>query len=169
MAFLENPAEWILGFVLIFSSLGVILAKKPVHSSLCFLLTLMTLATLYLQLSAEFIAIMQVLVYAGAILVLFMFVMMLFQDADHEIKRTPSQSFPFFLFISGAVFILGFIYLGKNLLDLKFDHRDLPAGFGTVESLGKALYLDFFFPFEAVVLIFIVAIVGALYTAKKVK
>ena len=59
--------DYILGAILILSSLGVILLRKPVHASLSFLLTLLALAALYLQLSAEFIAVMQVLVYAGGI------------------------------------------------------------------------------------------------------
>ena len=77
----------VLGFLLVLASLGVILCKKPVHSCLSFLLTLLLLAGLYLNLQAPFISAMQILVYAGAILVIFMFVIVLFQDAYLAIEE----------------------------------------------------------------------------------
>ncbi len=161
--------QWILGCLLILSSLGVILAKKPVHASLSFLLTLLTLATLYLQFSAQFIAVMQILVYAGAILVIFMFVIILFQDAYQQIAKYESQSFPLFLFAAASAFLLVLIFFAKQVIGFTAPKRELPEGFGTVQALGQALYVDFFFPFEAVILIFLVAVIGALYIGKKVK
>lgn len=163
-----NLLEWILGAVLILSSLGVILIKKPVHASLSFLLTLMTLATLYLELSAEFIGVMQVLVYAGAILVIFMFVVVLFQDAYQHIERYEAKSSPALLFAAAATFLVMFGLLGRQLAGIVSSKKPLPENFGSVEALGEALYVDFFFPFEAVVLIFLVAVVGALYIGRKV-
>ena len=167
MTAFATPAQWILGIILIFSSLGVIMAPKPVQSSLSFLLTLITLAALYLQLSAQFIAVMQVLVYAGAILVLFMFVIILFQDAHQQINKFKARSAPFFLFIAASSFILMLSLFGSRLFNFKQAQPAASSGFGTVESLGKALYTDFFFPFEAVVLLFLIAVVGALYIGKK--
>ena len=163
----ETPIQWILGIILILSSLGVILVKKPVHASLSFMLSLLTLAALYLQLSAEFIAVMQVLIYAGAILVIFMFVIVLFQDAHEQIAQYEAKSFPPLLATAAAAFVLALIFFGKRLLDLSPSTTPLPEGFGTVQALGKALYLDFFFPFEAVILLFLIAIVGALYVGRR--
>jgi NADH-quinone oxidoreductase subunit J len=160
-------AQWILGSLLILSSLGVLFAKKPVHSALSFLFALLMLASLYLQLSAEFIAVMQILVYAGAIMVIFMFVVVLFQDAHAQISKYHAQSLPLLLYGTAAAFLIVFTFLGMRLFDL------LPAtvtpvkGFGTAESLGLLLYIDFFFPFEAVILIFLVSVIGALYIGKK--
>lgn len=164
-----HTVQWILGIILVLSSLGVVLARKPVHSSLAFLLTLLTLATLYLQLSAQFIAVMQVLVYAGAILVLFMFVIVLFQDAYQQISQVaPKSSLPF-LFIAAGAFLLTLIFLGMQFVGLKPSVEKLPDGYGTVQSLGEALYINFFFPFEAVILLFLIAVIGSLYIAKKVR
>lgn len=160
-------AQWILGCILIFASLGVVLAKKPVHASLSFLVALLMLAALYLQLSAQFIAVMQVLVYAGAILVIFMFVIVLFQDAHQQIQRFEPQSSPILLVSAAGAFVLALVFLGKQLIHLPMSTKELPEGFGTVQSIGQALYIDFFFPFEAVILLFLVAVVGALYIARK--
>lgn len=169
MDLFTSPVELILGLVLILSSLGVVFSKKPIHSALSFLLALLTLATLYLQLSAEFVAVMQILVYAGAILVLFMFMMILFQDAMIEIDSTEQKSFTPLIWISVALFIIAFGYLMTKLYGLNINPAKQDNSFGTVESLGRALYIDFFFPFEAIILLFLVAIVGSLYTAKKEK
>lgn len=169
MSSFENPVFWVLGILLVIASIGVIVAKKPVHSSLSFLLTLLLLASLYLQLSADFIAVMQVLVYAGAILVIFMFVIVLFQDAYLKISKFPARSMPALLFAAGSATLLALIFMGKSFIGLSPPHTEtLPKGFGSVEVLGKALYVDFFFPFEAVVLLFLVAVVGALYIGRKV-
>jgi NADH-quinone oxidoreductase subunit J len=160
-------AMWIIGFLVILSSLGVILAKKPVHSGLSFLLMLFALSTLYLELSAQFIAVMQILVYAGAILVIFMFVIVLFQDAHDEIAVTKAGSWKPLLWGAAASIALVFVFWGFQLIHIISRKGDLPNDFGRVQPLGRALYLDFFFPFEAVILIFLVAIVGSLYMGKK--
>jgi NADH-quinone oxidoreductase subunit J len=169
MSLFANTSQLIIGIILILSSLGVILARKPVHASLSFLLTLMALAALYLQLSASFIAIMQILVYAGAILVIFMYVIVLFQDAHEQIADAKPESAPFLLYLAAAGFVLTLVFLGKQLLHLKPATENLAEDFGSVQAIGKALYVDFFFPFEAVILLFLIAVVGALYVAKKEK
>lgn len=173
MDFSLSTFEWIIGAVLIFSALGILLAKKPVHACLSFLLTLLALASLYLQLSAEFIAMMQILVYAGAILVIFMIVMVLFQDAHHQLAKFKAQSNPPLIIAAGIGLPITFFFLGKYIYHIgtqrySIPGQHLPTDFGTVQSLGQALYIDFFFPFEAIILLFLVAIIGSLYVAKKV-
>lgn len=163
----SNFVEWTLGIILILSALGVIVARQPVHAALSFLLTLLTLAALYLQLSASFIAVMQVIAYAGAILVLFMFVIMLFQDAYQNISEVKSQSMPLLLWIAGSAFLMALIYLATKLTGLTTASENVPADYGTVEAIGKALYIQFFFPFEAVILLFLISVVGSLYIARK--
>ena len=167
MTLFGNTTQWILGFILILSSLGVILASKPVHASLSFLMTLLALAALYLELSAQFIAAMQILVYAGAILVIFMFVIVLFQDAHAQLSSYLPESSSLLLTLAGIAFLGTAGFLGYQLAYSTPFNPNIPAGFGTVQALGKALYLDFFFPFEAVILLFLVAVVGALYMGKK--
>lgn len=162
-------SQWILGLVLILSSLGIILAKKPVHACLSFLMTLLTLAALYLQLSAQFIAVMQVLVYAGAILVIFMFVIVLFQDAHHQIEKFKAKSSMFLLTFAGAAFLISLIALATQFVGFSSPKTPITDDFGTAQMLGHVLYIDFFFPFEAVILIFLVAVVGSLYIGKKVQ
>lgn len=162
-------AQWLIGVVLIFSSLGVILARKPVHASLYFLLSLLALAALYLQLSAQFIAVMQVIVYAGAILVLFVFVIVLFQDAYLQINKYKPQSSNILLIAAATAFVVSLVCLGWRIMGITPRQNGLPEGYGTVESLGKALYIDYFFPFEAIIFLFLIALVGALYIGKRIR
>lgn len=166
MSFYENITQWVLCFLLVLSSLGVITTRNPVHSALFFLFGLILLGALYLQLAAQFIAVMQILVYAGAILVIFMFVIILFQDAYKKIGKNKAQSFLPLLVFAGAALIISVLVLGLKLLNFP-EPNQLPQGFGTAEAIGKALYVDFFFPFEAITLLFLVAVVGALYIVKK--
>ncbi len=106
--------QGVLGLLLLVSSLGVLVLPKPVHASLSFLVSLLMLAVFYLELSAQFIAVMQVLVYAGAILVIFMFVIILFQDAHEQIAKYEAKSAPFILCIAGALFYCPFCILENN-------------------------------------------------------
>lgn len=159
--------QWILGVLLILSAMGVVLFRKPIYASLSFLVSLILLAAFYFQLSAEFIAVMQILVYAGAILVIFVFVIVLFQDAHQQLARFEPKSQPQFLALAGIAFVGALAFFGAQLIHLTHFHKKIPEGFGTANAIGQALYLDFFFPFEAVILLFLVAIIGALYIAKK--
>lgn len=166
---LASLTEWVLGSILVLSSLGIIATRKPVYSSLSFLITLLALAALYLELSAQFIAVMQVLVYAGAILVIFMFVIVLFQDAHEQIEEFKPKSAKALLIFAASTFIIACLFLGIQWLNLPAAQEKLEVGYGDVRLLGLALYEDFFFPFEAVILLFLIAIIGSLYTARKVK
>jgi NADH-quinone oxidoreductase subunit J len=159
----------VLALVLTISSLGVILLKNPVHASLSFLLTLLALAFAYFELSAEFIAAMQILVYAGAILVIFIFVIVLFQDAYQEIEAFKSKTKPAFLFMAAAAFLLSFTFIIRGLIAHPLTMQERPEGFGSVQSLGQSLYIDYFFPFEAVILIFLIALVGVVYIGKRIR
>ncbi len=160
----------LLASIVVLSSLAVILAKKPVYSCLSFLVTLITLALFYQQLNAPFISAMQVLVYAGAILVIFMFVIILFQDANAQISLIQPKSSPALIygtvFLSTALIIFFLYKLTHLALAIP---TPVPEEYGTIQTLGKALYIDFFFPFEAVIVLFLVAIVGAIYIGKKEK
>lgn len=162
-------AEYILGLVIVMGALGVILCKKPVHSCLSFLITLIGLAGIYLQLQAPFISAMQILIYAGAILVIFMFVIVLFQDAYLVINEVRAKSRPLVLAFAALAFIITLAQLASRLTNQSFENQTLPADYGSVQALGRAIYIDFFFPFEAVGLLFLVAIIGALYIGKKVR
>ncbi len=161
--------QWIMGIILVLSSIGVLVSKRPIYASLSFLLSLIVLATIYSELSAEFTAVMQILVYAGAILVIFVFVIVLFQDAHLKIGEYESKNNPLLLALAIGTFLMTLIFFAKRFIEHVPKKAELVEEFGSAQGLGQALYLDFFFPFEAVIVLFLVAIVGSLYIAKKDK
>lgn len=163
---METIFQWTVSLLLIMSALGVILCQRPIVASLSFLFTLILLAAFYLELSAEFIAIMQVLVYAGAILVIFVFVMVLFQDAHEQLATLKPRSRPQLIAFAAALFGAAFVFLGTKLTHLTSNDKEVPLEYGKVKEIGRALYYDFFFPFEAVILLFLIAVIGSLYLAK---
>lgn len=162
-----NIAQWILGAILILSSIGVIIARRPIYASLSFLLSLIALASIYSGLSADFTAVMQILVYAGAILVIFVFVIVLFQDAHFKIGQYEPKSKPLLLGAAIVAFVLALLFFARHFIYHLPARSELKEGFGSAQGLGQALYLDFFFPFEAIIVLFLIAIVGSLYIAKR--
>lgn len=168
-AHIGGIVEWGLGVLLIAFAVSVLQARRPIHASLAFLGTLMVLAVLYLNLAAEFIAVMQVLIYAGAILVLFVFVMMLFQGSLQQPEEGESEELPerqWWLFAAVAFTVVFLVIIAGLMHGLPIVSKSNKT-WASVEELGKTLCLECFFPFEVTIFLFLVAVVGALYTAKK--
>lgn len=154
--------------VIVFLSLLVVTRKNPVHSVMWMLLLFFHIAGLYLFLNAEFIAAIQVIVYAGAILVLFLFVVLLLNLKEELKIKMFIGSWPAAFAIASAIFVIVSITLNSMVL--------APAGKYTVafiqqethtKALGKLLYTEFLFPFEIASLILLVAVIGSIVLAKR--
>ncbi len=164
----------IFGAIAIAAGLGVILSRKPVYSALFLLLNFGSLAALYIMLQAQFLAAVQVIVYAGAIVVLFLFVMMLvgggeIRDASSAAttgKREPSWTRIAALVLAG-VLVAGLGY-GIVTGTLNGAHGSVEAfGQGSVQAIGQALYTTYLFPFELTSVLLLVGIIGAVVLARK--
>ncbi len=171
-------AFYVLAVATIASALGVIIFRNAVHSALSLILTLIFLALFYLQLGALFIAIVQILIYAGAIMVLFLFVVtMLAPDGEDTETR---DRIPWQRVIGG---ILGLSLVGA-LSYLLFTGTTVTAttkaassnslqrainapGSGNIEAFGQALFHGFAFPFEVTSLLIVVAILGAMVFGRR--
>jgi NADH-quinone oxidoreductase subunit J len=158
---------WVLSLIGIASGIGLITNRNPLYSVLFAVLNFFCIAGLYLSLQAEFLAIVQIIVYAGAIMVLFLFVVMLLNLED---EKKPEKSWDV---LRGMTFILGlaffaelviifqsFVSTGGKALSATFD-------FGTVEKVGWVLMNDYLFPFEMVSVVLLAALMGAMVIAKK--
>jgi NADH-quinone oxidoreductase subunit J len=151
----------------VFSAILVIAARNPINSAMALVATFLFLAAIYAQLLAHTIAILQVLVYAGAIMVLFLFVIMLLSlthDGDITPRLTIHQ-------VVGGAAALGVLAgLGFALFrwhePLGMRGRESLSRFGTLEQVGGLLYARWLLPFEAVSLLLLVAMVGAVVVAK---
>jgi NADH-quinone oxidoreductase subunit J len=142
---------------------GVIAARQPVHSALGLLLALLSLAVDYLLLDAQFVAVLQVIIYAGAIVVLFVFIIMLLRatgDAPRARTAVPPR----------AAAVLGAV-LAAALLTAALTVRTGPGGvgadYGTVEQVGRALFGPYALPFEAASIVLVVGMIGAVALGKR--
>jgi NADH-quinone oxidoreductase subunit J len=158
-------AFFVLAVLAVASALVVITHRNPVIAALALGVNLISIAGFYLVLRAQFIALLQVIVYAGAILVLIVFVIMLLNLRD-EARQAGSGSIQR---IVGPLLALVFaVLLGRALLKGSASAFPAPpAGFGTVEAVGRELFSRFFYPFEVISLLLIVAMVGAVLLAKR--
>jgi len=164
----EQVVFFALAVVAAVSAVMVILQRNPVNSALYLILNFFCLGGLYLTLNAQFIAMVQVLVYAGAIMVLFLFVIMLLNLGDDKRLREHLGVRTYFgIGFSVALaleFLAAFLYrTGPSALQQSPNAVEI----GTVEYIGKVLFTKFLFPFEITSLLLLAAIVGAVILAKK--
>jgi NADH-quinone oxidoreductase subunit J len=164
---------FVFAVVAVAGALLLILAREPIHSALSLVLVMITLAALYLLLGAEFIAAVQIIVYAGAIMVLFVFVIMLLNAGAEE--RTNWSSIAKYAGVPLAIFLL-----------LEVAHWMARAGPGvgnaagvangaermtntavSTRALSELLFQKYLFPFEATSILILIAVLGALVLAKR--
>ena len=169
MNHLSTPGAvfYLLAFATAFSAILVIAARNPINSAMALVATFLFLAAIYAGLLAHTIAILQVLVYAGAIMVLFLFVIMLLSlTQDSEV--TPRLSIHQVVGGATAVaLVVGLVVaLGRWHEAGGTRAKETFARFGTLEQVGGLLYTRWLLPFEAVSLLLLVAMVGAVVVAK---
>ena len=161
------PALFI-GFaaLLVACSLMVILHRNPVTSALFLVLAFCSLAGIYLLLHAEFVAMVQIIVYAGAIMVLFLFVIMylnLRRDVEHGVHIAFRRGIGWTLGI--VLFVEGWVMLARRWAPGPLA-TDPTAPVGNTQAIGQVLYTRYLFPFEITSMVLLVAMVGAVVIAK---
>jgi len=150
--------------VLLFAALRVITARNPVHAALFLVLAFFTSAAIWLLLQAEFLAIALVLVYVGAVMVLFLFVVMML---DINLTRLR-EGFWNYLPLGALVALLLVAEMALVLLGGYFDLTGsppppaLPEGYSNTKELGRLIYTEYVYPFEIAAVILLVAIVAAI-------
>jgi len=163
---MELAAFVVLTSLALASGLMVIRHRNQVVAALALAVNLISIAGFYLLLNAQFLALLQVIVYAGAIMVLILFVIMLLNLPDEAgKKRTGRVQTSLAILLSIAFVVILARAIGSATPDEPFPVT--PAGFGTVESVGMSLFSDYFYAFEAISLLLIVAMIGAVLLAKR--
>jgi NADH-quinone oxidoreductase subunit J len=159
---------YLLTAVSVISAVLMVVQRNPVNSALFLILNFFSLAALYLTLHAQFIAIVQIFVYAGAIMVLFLFVIMLLNLGDDKKLRQHMgpQAYIAVTLVIGLMLELVVIF-SRSRADAVTTQAANAGQIGTVEFLGQVLYTKFLFPFEMTSFLLLTAIVGAVVLAKK--
>lgn len=160
------------GFITIVAALLMVTRRNPVHSALWLIVAFFSLAIIYLSLNAQFIAVAQVIVYAGAIMMLILFVIMLiYLETEQELtaKITGAKIIGSFitviLLLEVVAAVLSFRVTGKKGTFTP----EVLANVGNVKSVGMVLYGKYMFPFEIASILLLVGIVGAVVLSKRRK
>jgi NADH-quinone oxidoreductase subunit J len=157
---------WFLSVVALFGALMVISSKSPVHSVLWLIITFFSISGHYILLNAQFLAIVNIIVYAGAIMVLFLFVIML-MNLNKETEPRKNRWLKMAGAIAGGALLLVLVAALKDS-DLKQQEALVKTGnIGLIEELGKQLFSTYVVPFEISSILFLSAMVGAVVIGKK--
>ena len=157
---------WILSVVALFSALMVITSKNPMHSVIWLIIVFFAISGHYLLLNAQFLAIVNIIVYAGAIMVLFLYVLML-MDLKKETEPQKNRWLKLAGAVAGGSLLLVLIAALKKA-DIANQIAETRTGdIGLIENLGKVLFNDYVVPFEISSILFLSAMVGAVVIGKK--
>lgn len=156
---------FVFAFISVMGALLLILAREPIHSALALILVMVALAALYLLLGAEFIAAVQIIVYAGAIMVLFVFVIMLLNAGVEE--RTDVSMLTKYAGLPLAVCLLAELAYWAARSAAGARSGQAATGAVSTRELSMMLFQKYLFPFEATSILILIAILGALVLAKR--
>lgn len=155
----------IFGLLCLGGALNLLLQKHPINSALSLIVVMSSLAVLYLLLGAEFLALAQIIVYSGAIMVLFVFVIMLLNAGEEQQTRGSNAAY-----IAGVPGVLAlFTVLASTFFTLRtsFGVARLGSFLATTQDVGRVLFRDLLLPFEVTSILILVAILGAVVLARK--
>jgi len=157
----EAAVFWFFAVILVIAAICVITARNPVHSALFLVLAFFTAAGLWMLLRAEFLAIALVLVYVGAVMVLFLFVVMMLDVNLEQLRAGFWGNLPLALAV-GAVMVVEMIaIIGRGFVETRAP-GDPGSGYSNTKALGRLLYTDYAYPFELAAVLLLVAIIVAI-------
>jgi NADH-quinone oxidoreductase subunit J len=163
---MELVAFYIFATLSVIGALLMVTRKNPLAAAFSLVLSLVSLAALFAMLHAEFVFILQILLYAGAIMVLVIFTIMLLNLSKEELREPPVGR------VKGVLII---VLSAAGLVAFIRVLRDLPQGlpwisptFGNIEAVGELMLRDYLYPFEVISVLLLVAVVGVVLLAKKI-
>lgn len=160
---------YFLSFLAIISAFMVVIAKNPIHSVLYLIMAFFAIAGHYVLLNAQFLAVVNIIVYAGAIMVLFLFVIMLL-NLNTDAEQNKSALIRLIGIVAGGIMMITLIGAFKQahiVQDSSFFASGKLYDIGLVKNLGNTLFKDFLVPFELSSILFLAAMVGAVMLGKK--
>jgi NADH-quinone oxidoreductase subunit J len=155
---------YVFAALLVGSAIGVITARNPVYSALFLILAFVTSAVLWMLLEAEFLAIVLVLVYVGAVMVLFLFVVMMLDINLATLREGFARYAPLAAIVAGLMVLelVWVVWFRSEGLPADQAITPRPADYSSTEVLGRALYSDYLYPFELAAFLLLLAIVAAI-------
>lgn len=158
-----------LAILTLFGGLGTIMSKNPIHSVLYLILTFFSLSSHYILMNAQFLAVVNIIVYAGAIMVLFLFVIMFLNMKEQEANELKKNSTIIAASMVGGTIGIILVAMFRQVQTKPTNPNLYDSQIGMIESLGNFLYKDYALPFELISILFLVAMVGAVMLGSKSK
>lgn len=155
---------WLFASILVVSALAMIMVRNPVHAAMLLVLCFFTSASIWLLIEAEFLAVVLILVYVGAVMVLFLFVVMMLDINVEELRAWRTRYALLGGIVAGVVVfqIVSVIWTRSLGVDVTTGAQAQPAGYSNTAELGKVLYTDYVYQFELAAVILLIAIVAAI-------
>jgi len=158
----ETAVFYVFSAILLLAALRVITARNPVHAALFLVLAFFTAAAIWLLLRAEFLAITLLLVYVGAVMVLFLFVVMMLDINLERLREGFWKNLPLALVVGGLMMAEMAAVLAGRYFGVAPKPRALPADYSNTKELGRLIYTDYAFAFEVAAVVVLVAIIAAI-------
>jgi len=156
----QTAVFYVFAAILVFAALRVVVVRNPVHAALWLVLCFFTAAAIWLLLKAEFLAIALVLVYVGAVMVLFLFVVMMLDVNFDNLRKNFKSYIPVGATVGVLVLIeMGLVIIGSGVAE-SAAAPTVPAS--NTQALGRLLYIEYIYPFEVAAVVLLVAIVAAI-------
>ena len=155
---------YFLGGLSVLSSLYFVLARHPLYSILSLIVTFFSVAGLYILLNAQFLGIVQIIVYAGAIMVLFLYILMMLNLNKTDEKEKNGRMKILSVFAAGLL-LIGVLGSYRGYVEDKIEHIDVEVGL--TKNLGKLLFNEYVLPFELASILILSGIVGSVLIGKK--
>ncbi|AFL87877.1 NADH:ubiquinone oxidoreductase subunit 6 (chain J) [Terriglobus roseus DSM 18391] len=166
---MQTALFFIFAAICVVSALNLLFQRHPINSALSLVVVMMSLAVIYWTLGAEFLAAAQVIVYSGAIMVLFTFVIMLLNAGEEE--RTRGSKAAYFAGVPGVVGVLALLVYTflheRTTLGYATFGGELNNGVSNMAAISRVLFTDLLLPFEVTSILILVAILGAVVLARK--
>jgi NADH-quinone oxidoreductase subunit J len=155
---------WVFASILGVAALAMITVRNPVHSALALVLCFFTSAAIWLLIEAEFLAVVLILVYVGAVMVLFLFVVMMLDVNIEEARARVTRYALFGGIVAGAVVfeIVSVVWTRSLGMDVNTGAQAQPSTYSNTAEIGKVLYTEYVYPFELAAVLLLIAIVAAI-------
>jgi NADH-quinone oxidoreductase subunit J len=155
---------WVFASILAVSALGMITVRNPVHAALLLVLCFFTSASIWLLIEAEFLAVVLILVYVGAVMVLFLFVVMMLDINVEELRARVTRYALFGGIVAGVVVfqIVSVVWTRALGVDVTAGADPKPADYSNTAELGKVLYTEYVYAFELAAVLLLIAIIAAI-------
>jgi len=162
---MEQAVFYVFAAIALGSSLAMVVQRNPVAAAMNLVLTMFSLAALFVLLQAHFLAVIQLLVYAGAVMVLFLFVIMFLNLTEDQMMPGRRS----ILHVAGVALAIYALFQLRALIQRTppVSAKPVDAAFGTTKAIGRLLFSDYLLPFEITSVLILAAIVGAVVLAKR--